>query len=93
MWEGNFRSSGDAASITAKLVWVPRDVFRSKFNLSTNYSAMNRLMGLVEAKKALFDRSLDCRRRKDAEIAAEGDILRSLNARLLQKISAMTTLQ
>lgn len=54
---------------------------------------MNRLMGLVEAKKALFDRSLDCRRRKDAEIAAEGDILRSLNARLLQKISAMTTLQ
>lgn len=64
LWEGNFRSSGEAASVSAKLVWIPRDVFRSKFNLSSNYSVMNRLVGLVEAKKALFDRSLDCRRRK-----------------------------
>lgn len=72
LWEENFRSSGEAASVSAKLVWVPREVFRSKFNLSSNYNVMNRLVGLVEAKKVLFDRSLDCRRRKEAELTAEG---------------------
>jgi hypothetical protein len=75
------------------IVWIPRDVFRSKFNLKTNYGTMNRLVSLIETKKALFDRSFDCRKRKEGELTAEGEALRCINTQLLEKISAMTMYQ
>jgi hypothetical protein len=50
-------------------------------------------MGLIETKKSLFDRSLDCRRKKEFELAAEGEALNRINAKLLEKISAMVVHQ
>jgi CRP-like cAMP-binding protein len=93
LWESSFRSNGEAASISVMIVWIPRDVFRSKFNLKTNYGTMNRLVSLIETKKALFDRSFDCRKRKEGELTAEGEALRCINTQLLEKISAMTMYQ
>ena len=93
LWDHALSSNGEASSVTASIVWIPIDMFRSKFNLKTNYQTMNQLVGLIQTKKALFDRSLDCRRKKHLELAAEGEALDQLNARLMQKISAMVIQQ
>lgn len=47
LWESSFKSNGEAASISTLVVWIPRELFRSKFNLKTNYRTMSRIMSLI----------------------------------------------
>jgi signal-transduction protein with cAMP-binding, CBS, and nucleotidyltransferase domain len=67
LWKQDYRSSGEVSSIIAMVVWIPIDIFESKFNTMANYSLINRLNDLIEVKKNLFERSLHCRRSKETE--------------------------
>ena len=69
LWERPLGSNGAVSSMAAIIVWIPRDIFQSKFNLRVNYEALSRLTSLVETKKLLFDKSLASRRQKEQEIA------------------------
>jgi hypothetical protein len=64
LWKYPFRCSGEVISIHAVVLWIPVSDFEAKFNSKFNYQAINKLVGLVETKKFLFERSYQTRRQK-----------------------------
>jgi hypothetical protein len=64
LWDRAQQSSGEIQTIAAIILWIPHHLFSAKFNLRTNYSALSNLSSLIKTKRLLFERSVNCRKKK-----------------------------